>query len=388
MAQLVMKNDYNDFSQIQRFTMDKGLEIFLPLVRSAFQIPSGHKVILADFGCAGGKNSLKLVEEIFRLLKESSGSDPLLMHAFLSDLPQNNYNAVFQAYQDSKLINEKDFYLSTSIGSFFEQIFPSNSIHIACSFTSIHWMSPTPLFYEPFPSNPHAAYIALADPVKDREQVKRLADHSKNDFKNFLLTRSQELISGGLLIFCCPGYSDLFVSAEDLIAYTQLLQDQYDGKTVSEEELSLLRGKLPTVYRIMKESSVILQKTREKFNLSLGPGVMKIVPFFPKNKELVYDCLKNTPELGNAFEVLYCDVHHKEDLFFSNYLHGVDSEEVRIRKTYGFFRAWSETSFRQLLNNHEEAVEWFYQELEKDVRANPVKWGNDSNVLYCCLQKK
>lgn len=71
---------------------------------------------------------------------------------------------------------------------------------------------------------------------------------------------------------------------------------------------------------------------------------------------MIEDLLQNCPELSSCYELLYCDIHDKEDLFWKNYLNGKDTLQDRKRKSIGFFRAWSETSFRQLLNHHEEAL--------------------------------
>src|SRR5438128_2029285 len=98
---LVMSNTYNDFSGLQRYGLLHGInEIFQPLIRSHLHASEwGTKLVLADYGCSGGRNSMLMVQRIFQILKEESKKKNITLHSILTDLPRNNYNAVFQAYQ-------------------------------------------------------------------------------------------------------------------------------------------------------------------------------------------------------------------------------------------------------------------------------------------------
>jgi hypothetical protein len=121
---LVMSKDYNDFSQPQGLGLLHGVnEIFQPILRSHIPFEWGNKIVLADFGCSAGRNSIVLVQRIFQMLKETSGKE-ITLQAVLSDLPQNNYNAVFQSYQESQIANEKNIFVSCAVGSFTSRFCP------------------------------------------------------------------------------------------------------------------------------------------------------------------------------------------------------------------------------------------------------------------------
>lgn len=145
---LVMKNDYNNYSESQRVAMLRTLKPFLS--KLSVEAGSSHnnntalnndqkKIVLADFGCSAGKNSLLSAEILFQTLKKSHPE--AIFQAFLSDLPGNDFNKVIQAYQSSSLVDEKDFFFAISPGSFYQQIFPDNSVQIATCFTAVHWLS-------------------------------------------------------------------------------------------------------------------------------------------------------------------------------------------------------------------------------------------------------
>jgi hypothetical protein len=267
----MMTHDYNDFSEPQRAaiesTMKKMFTILLPdHVFPAIMdllIGDSSTLTISDFGCAGGKNTLFFLENLLQRLK-SRHSD-LEINAFLTDLVYNDFNAVFQAYQNSPLAREKNFFLRVAGGSCYSRLFPRNSTHVCMSFATIHWLSQPiepPISFK----NPMTSFITLADPVEDKKIISTLLTHSKKDLENFLLSRLSELVPGGILIFNCLGYSKhhLFPTSEDEEAITEYNLLEMETGEIRPSPIRAYHP-LPTCHRIGKLFSLLLAEAAHRF---------------------------------------------------------------------------------------------------------------------------
>eukprot|EP00897_Mesotaenium_endlicherianum_P008846 jgi/Mesen1/7990/ME000425S07184 len=209
----------------------------------------GQKVQVADFGCSSSLNAIlqmcsvtEVLQQCYAALQASSGTnslggDTLQIMSHFSDLPSNDFNTLFhflpppfvsssQPSQDSvgrdrdakgsissvvdcdqilsdimadseKLSNRKYFAAGVP-GSFYNQLFPTDSIHIAMSSTALHFLSKVPDaltsgkivnkgLIRPPPS-------AVGGPVREAYQAQ-----AHEDLCTFLEKRGKELVSGGLL---------------------------------------------------------------------------------------------------------------------------------------------------------------------------------------------
>lgn len=112
-------------------------------------IPRCFKV--ADLGCSSGPNTLVVISEIIdtvlRSCRKMKHKSPEFQ-VFLNDLPGNDFNHIFvmlpSFYKEIK--REKgDEMGPCSIaglpGSFYERLFPSNSLDVVHSSYSVHWLS-------------------------------------------------------------------------------------------------------------------------------------------------------------------------------------------------------------------------------------------------------
>ncbi|KAF4375502.1 hypothetical protein F8388_024161 [Cannabis sativa] len=105
----------------------------------------------SDLGCSSGPNTLTAVSTIFDIIEASCQSlniNTPTFQVFLNDLPGNDFNAVFQSLSSfyEKLKKEKGdkfgpCFITAMPGSFYERLFPDNSIHIVHSSYSLQWLS-------------------------------------------------------------------------------------------------------------------------------------------------------------------------------------------------------------------------------------------------------
>jgi hypothetical protein len=389
--ELVMTKKYNDYSQSQRLGLLKGLtDIFQPILRQ--QVPCRlrnewkRKLILADFGCSGGKNSMIMIQNIFDMLKNELNPELFILQACLTDLPQNDYNAVFQAYQESSVLPEKDISLSCSVGSFYNQIFPANSVNLACSFTALHWLSQTEQLGR-F-DNPECCVISCADAEKDKVKIQELLDLSKRDLQSFLLARKKELTKDGLITFSCLGVEELIPTQEMLSNKDEIALRQLQQKSVHSVPWNL--DDLPRLlhcYHCFDEMGILLEKTRQHFGISLAPNQTQFLTLIPKTADDVRTAIASHPELNLSFEILFCQVQTAPDPYWSKYVSGEYDLSRFVEEFMGFSRAWSESSVNHLLLGRQDCVEFFFEQFRETLQTNPNKFYMEPSFLYCCLRK-
>lgn len=111
---------------------------------------------VADLGCASGTNALGVVEAIVRGVGEacrgrgpSPSSPPPEFSVLLNDLASNDFNTVFARAPEVAGRLKADagavVFLSGVPGSFYGRLFLCRSVHLVCSFNSLHWLSQVPI---------------------------------------------------------------------------------------------------------------------------------------------------------------------------------------------------------------------------------------------------
>jgi hypothetical protein len=396
----MMTEDYNDYAEPQKMGIIKALSILYPLL----SLPSvdvetksslgwelgrtGSSLLrIGDFGCAGGSNSLFFMESVLQWYREHSPGTQI--HGFLSDLPSNDYNLVFKTFQKSSLFAQEDFFLSCSSGSLYTRLFPSDSFQMQVSFASLHWLS-QPVEVIAF-QDPARLFYTVADPVADDLEIKILQSHSKRDLETFLECRLAELVSGGVLMFNCCGYSvdHPFPTASEEDETFQRCLAEMTEKKIRPDLIS--SNPLPTTHRIGKQLGLLLQETRKHFGVtSPGTAITKgsFVPAVHRSTQDVVDALTTNPVLFEGFKILHNSLcAEPEPTIWTKYIEGVYSDEQYVDKLAGYIRGWSESTIRGLLHNNEEAVTWFFTQMKVKIADEKEKWGMDNVYLTVCLQK-
>ncbi|KAK4795867.1 hypothetical protein SAY86_028193 [Trapa natans] len=214
-----------------------------PLVEEAIlKILSAEKVPeslgIADLGCASGPNSLSAISEIIDAVYgrcRDLGRPPPELRVSLNDLPSNDFNSIFSSLLEfyrkvragRKCKEVGHCFISAVPGSFYGRLFPSRSLHLVHSSSSLHWLSqvnsslcccysslveirsnftsfyvsmqtPVGLGNKDFPRvNKGKVYISKDSP---KEVSEAYSEQFKKDMRLFLESRSEEVVAGGRML--------------------------------------------------------------------------------------------------------------------------------------------------------------------------------------------
>lgn len=173
----------------------------IPLWRAAAELlpVDSDPIVLADYGCAEGGNSLSPVTIAVDAIRRRAGpARPVLVaHA---DLPSNDFSSLFGLTSSSQGYGHGDpAVFPVAVGrSFFEPVLPCGCVAGGWSANAVHWLSapPCPLREDLF---------CPAAPAAEREAWSKLA---AADWETFLRSRAQELAAGGQLVVQSGGTDD------------------------------------------------------------------------------------------------------------------------------------------------------------------------------------
>jgi hypothetical protein len=197
---------------------------------------TGGPIVIADYGSSQGRNSFAPMRAAIAGLRVRAGEDrPILVYH--EDLPANDFNALFEA-----LANDPQSYASDlpnvfpcAIGrSFYEQVLPSDHVHIGWCCYAAMWISR-------IPAQIPGHFYALATAGEARAAF---LEQGASDWREFLSLRAEELKAGGRLIIVVPGASDDGTSAfQDIMDRANAtLADMVDEgaiKTAERERMAL-----------------------------------------------------------------------------------------------------------------------------------------------------
>ncbi|KAL5831809.1 hypothetical protein ACOSQ4_017163 [Xanthoceras sorbifolium] len=191
--------------------------------------PASFKV--ADLGCSSGPNTLLVISEILdtvHAICQQFNQKSLEIQVFLNDLPENDFNSVFKSLPAFNQRLKKDkgdqfgpCFVSGVPCSFYERLFPSRSIHLIHSSSSVHWLSKVP---ENLGSNKKNIYIAKSSPPS---AYKAYLEQFQRDFSTFLSLRSEEIIVGGRMVLTFVGRSIPDPSSKDCCYLWELLAKSF-----------------------------------------------------------------------------------------------------------------------------------------------------------------
>ncbi|XP_020405688.1 salicylate carboxymethyltransferase isoform X2 [Zea mays] len=166
---------------------------------------------VADLGCASGTNALGVVEAIVRGVGEacrgrgpSSSSPPPEFSVLLNDLASNDFNTVFARAPEVAGRLKADagavVFLSGVPGSFYGRLFLCRSVHLVCSFNSLHWLSQVPAGLRDETNKPlNKGKMFISSTSSPAVPAAYLRQFQK-DFNLFLRSRGAEVVSGGRMV--------------------------------------------------------------------------------------------------------------------------------------------------------------------------------------------
>ena len=202
---------YDRNSRIQSDGLIPGVELLRQAADRVTLPDPAQTVVIADYGCSTGHNSLLPISTAIEALRRRSDEQIMVVH---TDLPDNDFSTLFHTLAD-----DPDTYLShrnvypMSIGcSFYQQLLPAGSVTLGWSSWSVAWLSAAPAA---IPDHVHAGLSG------DAAVRGAYARQSERDWENSLTARSAELRPGARLVLVVPaadaernaGYEPMFDAA-------------------------------------------------------------------------------------------------------------------------------------------------------------------------------
>jgi hypothetical protein len=158
------------------------------------KVPIGpENIIIADYGCSQGRNSLKPMNLAIETLRHRAGSSRPV-EIYHNDLPTNDFSSLFQviAEQTDGYMVRHPLVFPYAIGrSYFEAILPPDSVHAGWNTWTMQWMS-----YKAVDAPDHVFAKMSAVP----EVRAAVASQQAEDWTKFLELRARELRPGGCLL--------------------------------------------------------------------------------------------------------------------------------------------------------------------------------------------
>ncbi|MBL9172044.1 MAG: hypothetical protein JNL10_00795 [Verrucomicrobiales bacterium] len=233
---------YGRHAQTQGGAAGLGLPL---LLRAAAALHlNGTPLQLADLGCAQGTNALVPMGALIDALR-ARGTQPVsVVH---TDLPTNDWATLFHVLETdprSYLRHHADVYASVVGRSFYERLFPPDSLSIAWTSSALHWLSRVP------GTIPDHFFVHRSADRAARDAYRR---QSESDWTTFLGHRCQELRpSAGLVWVDVLRRDDDTMGAEALFdCLESALRAARDAGTITAGEYATMV--YPTWFRSLGE---------------------------------------------------------------------------------------------------------------------------------------
>ncbi|KAJ4245735.1 hypothetical protein NW762_013859 [Fusarium torreyae] len=211
---------YNENSSLQKLAIDEYLKLLTPI---QCQNPS---IVLADYGCSEGKNSIWLLSQY--LARVHSISSATLV---FNDTPFNDFSILSTTIDASRHQLSLDGKLAInpllSPRSHFQQVLPGGFVDAGFSFTALHWLQHMP---------------------DESSSTSTLSAAAHKDLVTFLSARYKEIRSKGTLTLCIPirGEPSIAPSAQCLEVTVRNLYSTYKA------DPSIV-ARVPLYFRTMSE---------------------------------------------------------------------------------------------------------------------------------------
>lgn len=253
LSQIVMQSGgkYDANCRPQASDVEAAASILAEAARSVSEVRHGLPVVIADYGCAEGKNSRRVTD----ILKENLQPCHPYLSLVRNDLARNDFSRLIDSAgrfeATAGRVREFEF---VRPGSFFEPVMPPGSVDIACSFAALHWMSATP------ETDGTAAPFSGEASIELRSRTARLAEQ---DWRQFLRCRSEELSVGGRLVVSLVGRPASDDRIHGPIELLRCAADQLARENIVSEE-NLSRFVFPVYRRTVDEVLAPFRETHSE----------------------------------------------------------------------------------------------------------------------------
>lgn len=253
---------YNKASQWQLMQNLKTIPYFLKYLHKADAL--GSSILqLADYGSSEGFNSMVTFNTVLEQFRNSSNTPIMVFH---TDTEENCWETLFKTINHSTESYKrlKNVYFSAIGTSFYNQLFPSNSIHLGYSVTSFHHLSKIPQ---------RTSELGMMIP-EVRAQL--MEDLTLN-----LSYRINELAVGGYFVLSLPVTKPENKNYFDKPLYDALLKLLNSGEITKEEYCSYLNQWYFIDYPAVDK---VLSTFKDKIDIELNEITDLYSPYFLKYK--------------------------------------------------------------------------------------------------------
>lgn len=314
-------------------------------------MPADGEVMVADYGCSEGRNSMATVASALALLAARGAKGFGVLH---NDLPTNDWNTL------SRNLSGPDSYLGKypqaralfAPRGFFEQVTLPASVTLGTSGSAAHWLSRQP----PGLDMPRSLYRSDAPP----SELAKILRQAAEDWQAFLAARAEELQPGCVLLVQMLGSdgsaNPVRVSAAGLLKLmNECALQLVDAGEVPQEVYA--RFCFPVVPRTIEEATAPV----------VGP-------------------------LAGQLELLHCGLTQVA----SPYELALDKtgDVATFAKSYtAFTRAFSESTLREGLFRYgkfgaDALADKFYASMESALNARPHDYPFDDLTLAVMVRRR
>jgi hypothetical protein len=209
---------YNQHARHQTAAASAAGQFLERAVRNLALDDGNEPIVIADYGSSQGKNSQAPIRAAIRCLRPRlAPARPIFVYHV--DQPSNDFNSLFEvlAAPESYALEDANLFPCAIGRSFYENVLPPGSVHVAWSSYAAVWLSrvPTPIPGDLF-CNAQSAPAARA----------AFERRAASDWRTFLSLRATELRAGACLVVALPGRDDdgkvgvenLFLKANETLA--------------------------------------------------------------------------------------------------------------------------------------------------------------------------
>jgi hypothetical protein len=204
---------------------------------------SSSPVNIADLGCSTGCNSLDTLETCINAIRDINPEMPI--NIFLEDTPANDFNITTRLVQEGlSKKNIKDIYIYCVSKSFYERLFPENSMDIIFSMTAVLWIREAPCTHDNL-------IFCYDSKTENDECTKKWRSSAERDWNTFLNHRKIELRSNGILCAFFPAMTEEMSESGRIIIdmqriFVESLTEVLRNHNIEDKALDFV---LPVIYR-------------------------------------------------------------------------------------------------------------------------------------------
>ena len=191
---------YNAHAKSQATGGILGLPFLEQAVREMAIREGNDPIVIADYGSSQGKNSLLPMRTAIRALRARVGVDRPITITHV-DQPANDFNILFDLlHRDPERygLDDPNVFPNAIGRSFYEQVFPPDSVDLGWSSHAAMWLSRVPTFIT-------GHFRGDRGTAPESEAFRR---QGAQDWERFLSLRATELRPGGRLLLVLAGLND------------------------------------------------------------------------------------------------------------------------------------------------------------------------------------